>query len=99
MAILAKSHWETKFVKLNAEKAPYICEKLKIWMLPTLALCKNGKVEDYIVGLDELGGTESFSTADLENAIAARGVMYTDDAENSVRINGNSYSTDEPSGQ
>jgi len=31
-------------------------------MLPTLAIIKNEKTTDYIVGLDELGGTEDFST-------------------------------------
>lgn len=30
--------------QINAEKSPYLTEKLKIWMLPTLALIKNEKV-------------------------------------------------------
>lgn len=37
-------------------------ERLKIWMLPTVAVIKNEKTTDYIVGLDELGGVEDFST-------------------------------------
>jgi hypothetical protein len=40
---------ETRFIKLNAEKSPFLTERLKIFMLPTLALVKNGKVEDYVV--------------------------------------------------
>lgn len=36
--------------QINAEKSPYLTDKLKIWMLPTLALVKNEKVDDYIVG-------------------------------------------------
>lgn len=35
-------------------------------MLPTLALIKNGKVEDYVVGFEELGQTDDFSTQALE---------------------------------
>lgn len=31
-------------------------------MLPTLAIIKNEKTTDYVVGLDELGGVEDFST-------------------------------------
>jgi hypothetical protein len=35
-------------------------------MLPTLAVMKQEKVTDYIVGLDELGGNTGFSTEVLE---------------------------------
>lgn len=35
-------------------------------MLPTLAVVKFEKTTDYVVGLDELGGTEDFSTEVLE---------------------------------
>ncbi len=47
--ILTKQHLETKFVKMNAEKTPFLTEKLKIFMLPTLALVKKGKVVDHVV--------------------------------------------------
>eukprot|EP00775_Hariotina_reticulata_P013574 gene13574-13699_t len=53
LAILCKQHLETKFIKLNAEKAPYLTDKLKIWMLPTIALIKSEKVVDYVVGFDD----------------------------------------------
>ena len=46
--------------QIDAEKSPYLTEKLKIWMLPTLALIKNEKVIDYIVGLDDVGGSDDF---------------------------------------
>ena len=49
LAILAKKHIETRFVKINAEKSPFLAEKLKIVVLPTLALIKNAKVDDYVV--------------------------------------------------
>lgn len=47
--ILAKQHVETRFVKIHAEKSPFLAEKLKIVVLPTLALVKNTKVDDYVV--------------------------------------------------
>jgi hypothetical protein len=37
-------------MQINAEKSPFLTERLKVWMLPTLALIKNEKVEDYVVG-------------------------------------------------
>ncbi len=41
---------------------PVLTERLKIWMLPTVAVIKHEKTTDYVVGLDELGGVEDFST-------------------------------------
>ncbi|KAI6678118.1 hypothetical protein NL676_038914 [Syzygium grande] len=76
MSILAKQHIETRFVKIHAEKSPFLTEKLKIVVLPTLALVKNAKVEDYVVGFDELGGTDEFSTEDLEERLAKAQVIF-----------------------
>ncbi|PIA33040.1 hypothetical protein AQUCO_04200055v1 [Aquilegia coerulea] len=75
LALLAKRHIETRFVKLNAEKSPFLAEKLKIVVLPTLALVKNAKVEDYVVGFDQLGGTDDFSTDELEERLAKSNVI------------------------
>ena len=51
MSILAKQHVETRFIKVHAEKAPFLTEKLRVVVLPTLVLVKNAKLEDYVVGL------------------------------------------------
>ncbi|KAJ6948888.1 thioredoxin domain-containing protein 9 [Populus alba x Populus x berolinensis] len=76
MSILAKQHIETRFVKIHAEKSPFLAEKLKIVVLPTLALIKNTKVDDYVVGFDELGGTDEFNTQDLEERLAKAQVIF-----------------------
>ncbi|CDO97246.1 unnamed protein product [Coffea canephora] len=75
LSILAKQHIETRFVKIHAEKSPYLAEKLRIVVLPTLALIKNAKVDDYVVGFDELGGTDGFSTEELEERLAKAQVI------------------------
>ena len=49
-------------MQINAEKSPYLVEKLKIWMLPTLALIRQEKTVDYVVGFDDLGGKDDFTT-------------------------------------
>lgn len=49
-------------MQINAEKAPFLVDRLKIWMLPTLALVKQEKTTDYVVGFDELGGRDDFPT-------------------------------------
>ncbi|RCV30447.1 hypothetical protein SEVIR_6G103600v4 [Setaria viridis] len=78
LSILAKQHVETRFIKVHAEKAPFLTEKLKIVVLPTLAIVKNAKVEDYVVGFDELGGKDDFSTEDLEERLAKSQVIFLD---------------------
>mmetsp|Transcript_6207 Transcript_6207/g.15995 ORF Transcript_6207/g.15995 Transcript_6207/m.15995 type:complete len:232 (+) Transcript_6207:61-756(+) len=78
MSKLAQMHPETRFVKINAEKSPFLAERLRIIMLPTVALVVKGKIKDYIVGFDDLGGADDFDTEVLEWRIGAAGVLdYT----------------------
>lgn len=74
--LLAKKHIETKFCKLDVEKAPFLCERLKIRIIPTIILCKGAQTIDYIVGFDDLGGVDDFSTEILEWRIAKAGVVF-----------------------
>ncbi len=46
---LARKHMETKFVRVNAEKAPFLTERLHIWMLPTIVCCVNGRTDHSIM--------------------------------------------------
>ncbi|RLM61300.1 hypothetical protein C2845_PM14G06730 [Panicum miliaceum] len=78
LSVIAKQHVETRFIKVHAEKAPFLTEKLRIVVLPTLAIVKNAKVEDYVVGFDELGGKDDFSTEDLEERLAKSQVIFLD---------------------
>ncbi|XP_005798103.1 thioredoxin domain-containing protein 9 [Xiphophorus maculatus] len=66
LTLLAKKHVETKFIKLNVEKAPFLTERLRIKVIPTLALLLDGKTKDYVVGFTDLGNTDEFSTEMLE---------------------------------
>ena len=66
LAILAKKHVETKFIKLNVEKAPFLSERLHIKVIPTMALLIDGITKDFIVGFGDLGNTDEFSTEMLE---------------------------------
>jgi hypothetical protein len=73
---LARKHIECRFIKINAEKAPYLVEKLRIIMLPTITLITNGKTEHSIIGFDEMGGRDTFETEDLETVLANWGVIH-----------------------
>ncbi|XP_008236409.1 PREDICTED: thioredoxin domain-containing protein 9 homolog [Prunus mume] len=91
LSILAKQHMETRFVKINAEKSPFLAEKLKIVVLPTIALVKNAKVDDYVVGFDELGGKDDFSTEELEERLAKAQVIFFE-GESSLKSSGKTRS-------
>ena len=72
---LAAKHMETKFLRVNAEKAPFLVEKLHIWMLPTIVCVQNGKTDHSIVGFDELGGRDDFATEDMEQLLLKHNVL------------------------
>lgn len=64
--------------KVAAEKSPFLTERLRVWMLPTVAIIKNEKVEDYVVGFDDLGGTDKFKLEILEERISRAGGIFLD---------------------
>lgn len=72
---LARKHLPTRFVKLDAEKSPFFIQKLQIRVLPTLVFFKDGIAVDRLVGFEELGGNNEFSTEKLERRIAVAGVI------------------------
>lgn len=72
---LARKHMECRFVKINAEKALFLTERLKIKVMPTLALIKDNKPIDYVVGFADLGNTDDFDTEMLEWRIARADVI------------------------
>ncbi|KAG6623111.1 Thioredoxin-like protein [Phytophthora cinnamomi] len=66
LAKLARSHIECKFLKLNAEKAPFFVEKLVIRVLPTVVCFTNGVAfPERVIGFDGL--TEDEEEAELAN--------------------------------
>lgn len=65
---------QTRFVKLNAEKAPFFVQKLQIRTLPTTVLFVNGVAVHHIVGFEELRG-DSFPTRDLVALMNEHGVL------------------------
>lgn len=83
LAILAPKHVETRFVKLNAEKCPFLCERLSIRVIPTLLLIVDGKTQEKVVGFDQLGGHDDFSTDMLEWRLGvSKAINYRGDINN-----------------
>ncbi|KAL4702292.1 hypothetical protein ACJJTC_019706 [Scirpophaga incertulas] len=72
---LAKKHVETRFVKLDVERAPFLTGRLKIRVIPTIAIVKDNKTKDFIVGFTELGNRDDFATDMLEWRLARGDVI------------------------
>lgn len=87
---LATRHVETRFVTLDAEKSPWICERLGVYIIPSFAIVKKEKVSGIIHGMDALleldvGGNGSglrmqgasgiVSVSSVERALLARGAI------------------------
>lgn len=75
LQILAKNHVEARFCKVNAEKCPFLTQRLRIKIIPTIALIKDSKTKDYIVGFTDLGNRDDFSTEMMEWRIAQSGAI------------------------
>jgi len=72
---LSKTHLETKFLKVDAEKSPFLVERLHIWMMPSILIIKNGKTDHTITGFEEFGGTDDFSTRMVEYVLGNHGAL------------------------
>ncbi|KAH9252224.1 hypothetical protein BASA81_009826 [Batrachochytrium salamandrivorans] len=72
---LARMHLETKFIRVNVERSPFLCERLKIHTLPSLVLAKQGKTERTLVGFDDFGG-DGFETEELESCLVDNGMLH-----------------------
>eukprot|EP01066_Platyproteum_vivax_P009172 Platyproteum_vivax@DN4010_c0_g1_i1.p1 len=79
LSLLAPKHMECRFVKVNAEKMPWLAEKMQIIVLPTLVLVKDGATEHSIIGLDEFGGKDDFATEVIEKRLADWGLLTPSD--------------------
>ncbi|XP_078043814.1 phosducin-like protein 3 [Augochlora pura] len=83
LKILAKKHIEARFCKLNVERCPFLTERLRIKIIPTISLIVNSKTKDYIVGFTELGNCDDFSTETLEYRISLSGAIQCEDTYSS----------------
>ncbi|KAM1529216.1 hypothetical protein ACFX1Z_018450 [Malus domestica] len=78
---LASKHVDSKFIKLDAENAPFFVTKLGIKTLPCVILFRGspffrkGVAVDRLVGFQEVGAKDDFSTRALEVALIKKGII------------------------
>lgn len=72
---LAPRHFTSKFVKLDAENAPFFVAKLAVKTLPCVILFRKGVATDRLVGFHDLGGKDDFTTRTLELFLLKKGMI------------------------
>ena len=64
--LLAQKHLEARFIWVDAENAPFLTDRLNIYMLPTIVCIKDNKVHKQHNGLNEIDGTGKYTSGMLE---------------------------------
>lgn len=78
LKIIAPLHLSCKFVRINAEKAPFFIAKLAIKTLPTLLVFKDGKTIDRLMGFEGLSDSKNpdqFTTSRLGRWLESTGCI------------------------
>merc|ERR1719487_2827132 len=66
MELLAQKHLEARFLWVDAENAPFLTDRLNIYMLPTIVCVMDNKVHKQHNGLDEIDGSGRYTSGMLE---------------------------------
>lgn len=78
MKIVAEQHVECKFLRIDAQKAPFFCGKLQVKTLPTVLIFQEGKAVDRLVGFEGISETNEWPTGLLQKWLATTGaIKYT----------------------
>ncbi|XP_038982904.1 thioredoxin domain-containing protein PLP3A-like [Phoenix dactylifera] len=72
---IINTHIDTKFIKLDAENAPFFVTKLAVKTLPCIILFKNGVAFDRLIGFQDLGSKDDFTMSALENLLKRKGII------------------------
>merc|ERR1719433_600034 len=75
MKVVAPHHLETRFLEMEGEKAPFLCQRLNIFMMPTVVLCKDNKVDRQCAGLDPFNPTGELTAELVETRLAEWGFV------------------------
>ncbi|KAJ4478258.1 thioredoxin-like protein [Lentinula aciculospora] len=75
LATIAKKYFNTRFFRVFVENIPWLVEKLSIKVLPCVICFVKGVTRDRLIGFEELGNNDAFTTAALELRLSVCGVI------------------------
>ncbi len=74
--MLAPKHYDTRFLRMNVENAPFLVTRLKIQVLPCVLAFVDGVSVDRIIGFEGLGySSDTITAKDLEARLLQAGVL------------------------
>lgn len=76
--LLSQRHLEARFIWVDAENAPFLTDRLNIYMLPTVVCINDNKVQTQHNGLNEIDGSGRYTSGMLEYLLQCDGML--DDA-------------------
>ncbi|KAL0067542.1 hypothetical protein AAF712_005255 [Marasmius tenuissimus] len=79
LAKLAPKYHNTRFSRVFVENIPWLVERLGIKVLPCVICFVKGVTKDRLIGFEELGNDDAFTTATLELRLAVSGVIHKPD--------------------
>ncbi|GKT27472.1 Phosducin-like protein [Aduncisulcus paluster] len=75
LAPLARKHPETKFIRIDAVKAPFFVTKLSLRVLPAVVFFVHGTVKHKFLGFEDMGGGDAVSMEAAEAAFVLAGAI------------------------
>ena len=72
---LAPHHVETMICYVDVERLPALAEKFNVLMLPHIMLVENKNTFHSIIGFDEFGGVDDFTTQTVELVLNHHGML------------------------
>lgn len=91
---ISQTHPETKFLRINAEKAPFFVARLAVKVLPTVVIFLNGVAVDRIVGFEGISTEDNFPTMALtRRLVKSGGIIAANRAERGPQLHRGSSSS------
>eukprot|EP01053_Blabericola_migrator_P003812 Blabericola_migrator_1__3811@NODE_2147_length_3206_cov_240_244982_g1359_i0_p3_GENE_NODE_2147_length_3206_cov_240_244982_g1359_i0NODE_2147_length_3206_cov_240_244982_g1359_i0_p3_ORF_typecomplete_len207_score59_22Phosducin/PF02114_16/1_2e22Thioredoxin/PF00085_20/4e03Thioredoxin/PF00085_20/0_00072BAG/PF02179_16/0_2BAG/PF02179_16/1_1e04_NODE_2147_length_3206_cov_240_244982_g1359_i014202040 len=72
---LCQEMLDVRFICANVERVPFITAKLNIFVLPSVILIKAQKMFHTLIGFEELGRTDNFTTKELYKVLEGHGML------------------------
>lgn len=72
---IAEKQKSTRFLKVDAAVSHFLVRKLGVQMLPSMYVFMEGKLVDAVVGFDDFGGKDDFSTVRVWHRLQETGVI------------------------
>ncbi|KAI8895297.1 thioredoxin-like protein [Globomyces pollinis-pini] len=75
LAIIARKHPDTKFIRVDVENVPFLVEKMDLKVLPCIISFIDGIGVDRLLGFEGVSEKDEFNTWELEKRLALNKVI------------------------